>query len=141
MTASRLRVLAVVIGLTAAVACGEDAATPRRGRRPVGSSDVVDIRLIAFRPERLTIPVGGKVTWMQHDAGLHTVTSGSSLVEPTGNVVTSPDGEFASGRLAEAKRFSFTFGRVGAYRYFCEVHPATMRGVVEVGAKTGGNGE
>lgn len=89
------------------------------------------MELIRYRPEVLDITAGTTVTWLQKDAGVHTVTSG--LVEQGGGGVTKvPDGRFDSGEIATGKTFSFTFDQPGTYRYFCSVHPATMRGEVQV---------
>ena len=94
-------------------------------------ADEVTMRLIAFRPENLTVDAGATVTWKQEDAGAHTVTSGT--VEQGGAGVTEmPDDRFASGEIATGKTFRFTFDEPGTYPYFCEIHPATMRGEVRV---------
>ena len=93
--------------------------------------DNVTMRLIAYKPATLTIKAGTTVTWSQMDAGAHTVTSGT--VEQGGAFVTEmPDGKFNSGDIATGKTFEFTFDEAGTYPYFCEIHPATMRGEVLV---------
>lgn len=89
------------------------------------------MRLIAFRPESLAVPVGTTVTWKQQDAGTHTVTSGTVTQGP-GDVTTAPDGKFDSGNLATDATFQFTFDTAGTFPYFCQIHPATMRGEVQV---------
>ena len=89
------------------------------------------MRLIAYKPDTVTVKVGGTVMWEQTDAGAHTVTSG--IVEQGGAGVTEmPDGKFSSGEIATGGTFEFTFDEAGTYPYFCEIHPATMRGEVEV---------
>ena len=89
------------------------------------------MRLIALRPEKITVAPGTRVTWHQRDAGVHTVTSGV-VEEAAGGVADKPDGRFDSGEIATGKSFEFTFADAGTYPYFCAVHPATMRGVVTV---------
>lgn len=65
------------------------------------------------------------------DAGAHTITSGT--VEQGGAGVTEvPDGTFKSGEIATSDTYEFTFDKPGTYPYFCEIHPATMRGEVKV---------
>ena len=91
----------------------------------------VDMKLIALRPEKLTVSKGATVTWHQHDAGVHTVTSGT-VQDAAGGVTTQPDGRFDSKQIATGKTFAYTFADTGTYPYFCAVHPATMRGVVTV---------
>jgi plastocyanin len=93
----------------------------------------VTMRLIAFRPANLTVAPATTVTWRQTDAGSHTVTSGT--VEQGGAGVTErPDGRFDSGELGTDETFEFTFAEPGTYQYFCSIHPATMRGEVQVNA-------
>ena len=90
---------------------------------------VIELKLVAFRPESTTVAVGSTVQWKQLDSGVHTVTSG--LVEQgAAGVKASPDGTFDSGDIANNGSFSFTFSRTGTYPYFCKIHPATMRGTV-----------
>lgn len=89
------------------------------------------MRLIAYRPETLSVSRGTTVTWRQQDAGFHTVTSGT-VNESGGDVETKPDGTFGSGRLEKGKTFAFTFDDAGTYPYFCEIHPATMQAEVTV---------
>lgn len=91
----------------------------------------VDVRLLAFRPERLSVEAGQTIRWTQSDAGFHTITSGT--VEQSGGLVTtSPDGRFDSGQLATDETFELTLTEPGSYEYFCAIHPATMHGVVDV---------
>jgi plastocyanin len=90
------------------------------------------MRLIAFKPAALTVDAGTTVTWVQTDAGAHTVTSGT--VQQGGAGVTEmPDGRFDSGEIATGETYEFTFDKPGTYAYFCAIHPATMRGEVRVG--------
>ena len=86
----------------------------------------------SYKPESLRVDAGTAVTWEQQDPGFHTVTSGT-VEQGTGGVTEKPDGRFDSGQLATGKTFSFTFEQPGTYSYFCAVHPATMRGSVQVG--------
>jgi plastocyanin len=125
------RVGIVVTLLLAAGACGRGGSATGAGTSHLRRAAVA-IRLVAYTPDELRVPTGSTVTWMQRDAGFHTVTSGTSAVDATGTPSTHPDGLFRSGRLPTDGRFSFEFDRAGTYRYFCEVHPATMRGLVTV---------
>lgn len=121
-----------VVGLAlVASACG--AAGSKEGAAPVaGARDqTVALKLIAFKPERLTVPVGTAVTWKNEDASEHTVTSGV-VSQGSSGVTTAADGRFASGSLKQNATFSHTFTAPGTYSYFCTIHPATMRGEVTV---------
>ncbi len=125
-----------VVTLALLGACGGASGGNARAEAPAPSDgaapdNTVTMELIRYRPEVLDITAGTTVTWLQKDAGVHTVTSG--LVEQGGGGVTKvPDGRFDSGEIATGKTFSFTFDQPGTYRYFCSVHPATMRGEVQV---------
>lgn len=125
-----LAVLALALG-----ACGGDdkqdtSAGKTQGNGSPTAREVV-IRLVAFRPESLAVPAGTTVTWKQTDAGTHTVTSGT-VTQGAGDVTTAPDGRFDSGNIATGATFEFTFDEAGTFPYFCAVHPATMRGDVQV---------
>jgi plastocyanin len=96
------------------------------------TGDEVTMRLIAYRPDRLEVGIGTTVAWLQRDAGFHTVTSGTVAPNTAGSVKTDADGTFRSDRLATGERFAHTFEEEGTYAYFCEIHPATMTGTVEV---------
>jgi plastocyanin len=122
-----LGVAAVVAVSTAA--CGRDEPADTGDAAPPGNT--VTMRLIAYKPDTVTVKVGDTVRWEQKDAGAHTVTSGT--VEQGGAGGTErPDGKFSSGEIATGDTFEFTFDEAGTYPYFCEIHPATMRGEVEV---------
>ena len=64
-----------------------------------------------FDPPTLTIPVGTKVTWVNHDDVPHTATS------------TAKPKRFESGTLDTDEKFSHVFTAPGTYEYFCAVHP------------------
>jgi len=70
----------------------------------------------------LQVAAGTTVTWTNHDAIIHSVTSGSP---------DAPDGAFDSGFFDQAGTFSFTFTDSGDYTYFCMRHNF-MRGTVSV---------
>ncbi len=89
------------------------------------------MQLVSFRPETVTVKAGTTVTWTQKDPGFHTVTSGT-VEQGVAGVTPAPDGRFDSPELATGKTFTHTFDQAGTYSYFCEIHPATMRGVVQV---------
>lgn len=125
----------LAVALVGLVACGsgngsgDGAAAPEAGNAASSGNEVV-MRLIAYKPDALTVNAGTSVTWKQQDAGFHTVTSGTVSKDASGSVKTDPDGTFDSGRLAKGKDFSFTFDEPGTYEYFCQIHPATMAGSI-----------
>jgi plastocyanin len=75
------------------------------------AADQVVIDNFTFSPATVTVAVGARVTWVNHDDVPHTVTSS---VKPR---------LFDSGALDTDDRFSFVFTAPGTYDYFCAVHP------------------
>ncbi|MFP4600163.1 MAG: plastocyanin/azurin family copper-binding protein [Persicimonas sp.] len=73
-----------------------------------------------FEPAQLTVVEGEIVQWEQEDSGTtHTVTSGTP---------DDPETFFSSGSLSQGDRYCLEFNQAGAFEYFCELHPQTMRG-------------
>ena len=91
----------------------------------------VTMQLIAFRPSSVSIRAGSAVTWLNKDAAAHTVTSGT-VEQGSGGVTAHPDQAFDSGQLPKDATFAHTFAKPGTFTYFCNNHPATMRGEVTV---------
>ncbi|MGQ0678924.1 MAG: cupredoxin domain-containing protein [Actinomycetota bacterium] len=113
------------------VSCGSPSAEEPSPDAPEAEVPTVTMRLIQFRPATVEVLMGTEVTWIQEDAGDHTVTSGTVVQEAAG-VAAQPDGEFDSGRIATGDKFTQSFDQPGTYSYYCEIHPATMRGEVRV---------
>jgi plastocyanin len=140
MRCKRALLVTVLIAVVFLGACGGDSSsggdatatteTTTTTAAETGGATVT-MKLIAFKPESISVKAGTAVTWKQTDPGVHTVTSGS-VEQGTGGVTEKPDGKFSSGNLETGKTFSFTFEQPGTYPYFCSVHPATMRGSVQV---------
>jgi plastocyanin len=64
-----------------------------------------------FRPARLEVAAGTKVTWVNRDDLPHTATSS-----------TRPR-LFDSGTLDTDEQFAHVFTAPGTYDYFCALHP------------------
>src|SRR5215472_11327207 len=101
-------VLADIGGLPSAVVEGVNAAETRE----------VVIDNYKFAPADLTIPVGTTVTWVNHDAEVHTVTAADSPKS------------FKSSGMDTDDKFSFTFTKPGSYSYICSVHPYMMAKII-----------
>jgi len=85
-----------------------------------GAGEVkVGIDNFNFTPKDLTVAAGTRVTWVNHDDVPHTVTS--------------EDKKFASKALDTDDQFAFAFNDVGAFPYYCKIHPR-MTGTVTVNA-------
>ena len=91
---------------------------PRAGRAAAAAA-AVDIGGFAFSPPQLTVAVGTRITWTNHDDMPHTVThAGTPRL-------------FGSPPLDTGERYDRVFDRPGTYRYVCSIHPH-MQGVVVV---------
>jgi Icc protein len=77
----------------------------------------VRIDNFSFSPTELTVPAGTRVTWINHDDIPHTVVS--------------TDQRFASPVLDTDDKFTYEFTSLGAFRYYCSIHPK-MTGTVVV---------
>ncbi len=64
-----------------------------------------------FGPAKLTVPVGTKVTWVNHDDVPHLIKS------------TGTEKGFISRALDTDDQFSYVFSTPGTYNYFCAIHP------------------
>ncbi|MEX1019122.1 MAG: cupredoxin family copper-binding protein [Litorilinea sp.] len=85
----------------------------------------IEIQLFMFQTQRLEIPLGTTVTWINRDDIDHSVTSG---------VPDAPDGQFDSGLFPLNQQFSHTFTAPGEFPYYCTRHPH-MVGTVIVSAE------
>jgi plastocyanin len=87
------------------------------------SAEATDVQVriedFKFVPERLTVPPGTKVTWVNKDDEPHSATS------------SEKPKRFDSGVLDSDKTYSFSFTEKGSFSYFCKLHPH-MTGIVEV---------
>ena len=62
-----------------------------------------------FTPSTLTVPVGTKVTWINHDDVPH--------------IIMNTDKRFVSPVLDTDQQFSYKFIAPGTYTYYCSIHP------------------
>ena len=77
----------------------------------------IQIQKFAFAPKEITIPLGTKIVWTNHDETPHTIIAN--------------DGTFVSKAMDTDDRFEFTFAKEGDFSYFCTLHPF-MTGIVHV---------
>jgi len=120
-------VIVVVVGLLASrvfVHTGRQssgsyyvAASPAEAHAEVGPTIMIDN--FSFMSPTLTVPVGAKVTWINHDDVPHTVVS--------------TEDKFKSKALDTDESFSFTFTEPGSYPYFCSLHPKMVAKVIVEG--------
>jgi len=86
-------------------------------------AETVEVKIIksTFIPAVLKVKKGDTIRWVNTEELLHTVTSGKT---------PNPDKKFHAAYVK--KEFEVTLDKEGFYDYFCELHPAIMRGVVVV---------
>jgi plastocyanin len=79
--------------------------------QPENMPNQVTIDNFRFNPSELTVAVGTKVTWVNHDDVPHTATSSTKprIID--------------SGTLDTDEKFLHVFTTPGTYEYFCAVHP------------------
>jgi plastocyanin len=125
-----LRVLAVVAGFVASVACGGGGSgygsnpTPMPTPVPVGGGGSADVTITingmagaaSFSPNPAAVKVGQKVAWRNADSITHTATSS-----------TFDTGAIGSGQTSTP----ITFTTAGNIDYHCSIHP-TMVGTLNV---------
>jgi plastocyanin len=127
-----------VLALLAAGLLMTGCASSSRGSSPAPAGttrNAIVIQGIAFAPDKLTVPVGARVTWTNKDNVKHTVTSGKpgkdAIPGVSKGTSAKPTGVFDHAMASSGSTFSFTFKKAGTYTYFCRIH-SSMRGVVIV---------
>lgn len=78
--------------------------------------DQINIVNFSFTPPTLTIPVGTKVTWINHDDEPH--------------LVRNTEKRFVSPVLDTDDKFSYTFITPGTYNYYCSIHPVMTAKII-----------
>ena len=73
------------------------------------TGNTVTIENFAFQPANLQVTVGATVTWTNKDTAPHTVTFQDSSLK-------------SSGILRQGDTYSYTFTKVGAFAYYCDLH-------------------
>jgi plastocyanin len=88
------------------------------GGEHAATAATITIDNFSFTPQSLTVKVGTKITWINHDDIPH--------------AVMSENAEFHSKALDTDDSFSFTPAKPGTYSYYCSLHPKmTAKLVVE----------
>lgn len=85
----------------------------------------VELKNIAFNPQRILVSKGTKVTWHNSDSVEHTVNTDS---HPAHTYYLGQN----SRTLTSGDTYSVTFDKAGIYPYHCTPHAGTMTGMVLV---------
>jgi plastocyanin len=121
-----LGVPVVVAGL-ALGGCGKDdkkangaaTATSSPGGGALSGDAPVEINGFEFKPQKVSVKSGTKVTWTNGDGAIHSIKDMSSLATPV------------SKELGKGDTFSITYAMPGSYSYICGIHNY-MTGTVDV---------
>jgi plastocyanin len=118
---TRLQRTALLIpALAVALAgCGKSGGSSGSSSSAAPLSATVQMASYKFAPPTVTIKAGGKVTWIDRDADVHTATSDPG---------SQP---FDTDTVKTGKSKTLTFSKAGTYRYHCVYH-AFMEGTVVV---------
>lgn len=107
---TEMLVIAFVISLTGPSFAGKEEMkqTPSSQNNQTDRNQI-NIDNFSFTPAILTVPVGTKVTWINHDDVPH--------------LIMSTDKRFTSPPLDTDDRLSYIFTASGTYNYYCAIHP------------------
>jgi plastocyanin len=83
---------------------------------PDEGGQIVAIDHSAFSVKELKVKAGSKVTWVNNDTQIHTVTELQGL--------------FDSRNIAPGEQWSYTFTKAGTYTYYCSTHPSMVAKVI-----------
>ncbi len=109
----------VLLALGALAGCGGDDKAPNQDGSVRSGEAPVRIINFEFKPQKVVVKPGTKVTWKNEDAIIHDVQDTSPLATPK-----SPE-------MAKGDTFSITYPQPGSYSYICGIHQY-MTGSVEV---------
>ncbi len=74
------------------------------------SAATVPIKSFAFKPAKLTVSVGARITWTNLDSAPHTATADQGAA-------------FDTGTLNQNQSKTVTFSTAGTFSYHCAFHP------------------
>jgi plastocyanin len=75
-----------------------------------------------FQPVSVTIKAGSIVLWIDNSDAPHTVTSDPG----------APGAFNTTQNVTQGKTFTLQFNQTGTYHYHCNIHPTTMKAVIDV---------
>jgi plastocyanin len=109
--------VAAAVSLAGCGGGGGGDATDTTSAGPAAKEATVVVKDIAFKPSKVRVAVGGKVTWKFDDG-------------TTPHNVVANDESFKSD-VETTGTFEQSFEEPGSYKYTCTIHPA-MKGTVTV---------
>jgi plastocyanin len=118
-------------GQTAASPTATTAPTPSPTptRPPTSPANVTIVQMVEnppghyiFKPSSIAITAGSVVVWSDDSDAPHTVTSDPG----------APSAFDTTQNVTQGKTFALQFNQAGTYHYHCNIHPTTMKAVVDV---------
>ena len=98
-------------------ACSKSSYNDSNGGGGTPSDNPIYMRGSVYSAPNITLFAGSKITWINDDNMVHTVTAN--------------DASFNSGDINPGSSFSYTFNTIGTYHYHC-VHHIGMTAVVTI---------
>jgi len=109
------------------------AAKPKATVSIVSSSKCKPVSTFCYKPAKLKVARGTKVTFVNKTLTTHTITRCSTASCAGHDGGTGTDTEFGSGSVPANGKYSFVFNGKGTYVYFCAIHGyGAMHGQVTV---------
>ncbi len=103
--------------------------SPTPTQPPTASATVIVVQMLEnppghyfFQPSSITITAGSIVVWTDNSDAPHTVTSDAG----------APSAFNTTQNVTQGKTFALQFNQAGTYHYHCNIHPTTMKAVVNV---------
>ena len=88
-----------------------------------GVQATVDMGVVSFNPEAITIQRGQTIEWRNTSPMPHTVTADPRLAKKPGSAQLPLGARaFNSGDIPAGQVYRYTFKAPGTYRYFCIYH-------------------
>jgi plastocyanin len=117
----------VLVAAFAGAGCGgggngkgdKEAKPPATSAQPLSGEAPVRIINFEFKPQKVVVKPGTKVTWTNDDTTIHDIKDTSPLANPV------------STEMSKGETFSITYAQPGSYPYICGIHQY-MTGTVEV---------
>jgi plastocyanin len=117
-----------LVAVLALGACGKDDKGGQEAKPPTSSaqgsvplSGEAPVRIInfEFKPQKVVVKPGTRVTWTNEDTTIHDIKDTSPLATPQ------------SKEMSKGETFAITYAQPGSYSYICGIHQY-MTGSVEV---------
>ena len=119
MQTSFRSLLVALVAVLALGACGKDDKGDKAAKGAETPPGSVQILNFEFKPQKVVVKPGTKVTWTNEDTAIHDIKDTSPLATPVGT------------EMGKGDTFSITYAQPGSYSYICGIHNY-MTGSVEV---------